>query len=46
MEMMPELKSLNKTLVLREFANGKHCRLYNQNPEFYQSSIEDFIKKH
>jgi len=46
MEMIPELKSLNKTLVLREFENGKHCRLYNQNPEFYLSSIEDFIKQH
>lgn len=46
MDRIHEMKSLNEQMELREFTNGKHCRLYNQNQEFYKNSIEDFINSH
>ncbi len=44
MERIDELSAANANLSLLEFANGKHCRLYNQDPAMYQKAVSDFLR--
>jgi pimeloyl-ACP methyl ester carboxylesterase len=46
MENIEDLKNLNQKLELVEFVNGRHCRLFNQNEDFYKASLAAFISKY
>jgi len=45
MEKMPLLQALNKSGVFVSFPGGRHCRLYNQEPERYSSELVKFLKQ-
>lgn len=45
MEKIPLLQALNKSGVFVRFPGGRHCRLYNQEPERYTNELVKFLKQ-
>lgn len=43
MQRIPEMKALNPQTAFIEFPGGKHCRLYNQEPERYTKALTQFL---
>ncbi|NBW73831.1 MAG: hypothetical protein EBR26_05475, partial [Microbacteriaceae bacterium] len=44
MQRIPMLAELNPDFRFVSFANGKHCRLYNQEPERYTKELLSFLE--
>ena len=45
MDRMPQLQFLNPHGNFVHFQNGRHCRLYNQEPERYTKELVSFLKQ-
>lgn len=44
MEKIPEMKRLNPQARFEIFEGGRHCRLYNQEPERYSKLLVEFLR--
>ena len=44
MQRIPFLAEMNPEFRIVAFANGKHCRLYNQEPERYTKELISFLE--
>ncbi len=45
MELIPKMRSLNPQAEFVNFQGGRHCRLYNQDPDGYNKALVSFLEK-
>ncbi|MEY4655677.1 MAG: hypothetical protein RL523_1076 [Actinomycetota bacterium] len=45
MQRIPEMSGPNPQGIFINFPGGRHCRLYNQNPERYSSALTNFLEQ-
>lgn len=45
MDRMPQFQALNPQAEFVYFADGRHCRLYNQSPALYDAKLVSFLTR-